>query len=112
MVIFVNFEYLEKVMEFLNLFNMDLVLCNMVDFGIEGIYYKKVDDIYMENLVELKNYDMFLYFFGNNMLFYLNSNDLDNKWDEFKKFNVEGVNFLIFSFNFDVSNVFIELIVV
>ncbi|MFS0872947.1 ABC transporter substrate-binding protein [Paenibacillus xylanilyticus] len=109
MAISANSEYPEKAMEFLNLLNTDPVLRNMVDSGIEGTHYKKVDDTHMENLAESKNYDMPSYSLGNNMLLYLNSNDPDNKWDEFKKFNAEGVNSPILSFNFDASNVSAEL---
>ncbi|MDT9720749.1 ABC transporter substrate-binding protein [Paenibacillus sp. ClWae2A] len=109
MAISANSEYPEKAMEFLNLLNTDPVLRNMVDSGIEGTHYKKVDDTHMENLPESKNYDMPSYSLGNNMLLYLNSNDPDNKWDEFKKFNAEGVNSPILSFNFDASNVSSEL---
>ncbi|MEY8740058.1 ABC transporter substrate-binding protein [Bacillales bacterium AN1005] len=109
MAISANSEYPEKAMEFLNLLNTDPVLRNMVDSGIEGTHYKKVDDTHMENLPESKNYDMPSYSLGNNMLLYLNSNDPDNKWDEFKKFNAEGVNSPILSFNFDASNVSAEL---
>lgn len=109
MAISANSEYPEKAMEFLNLLNTDPVLRNMVDSGIEGTHYKKVDDTHMENLAESKNYDMPSYSLGNNMLLYLNNNDPDNKWDEFKKFNAEGVNSPILSFNFDASNVSTEL---
>ncbi|MBM6386004.1 MAG: extracellular solute-binding protein [Paenibacillus sp.] len=109
MAISANSEYPEKAMEFLNLLNTDPVLRNMVDSGIEGTHYKKVDDTHMENLTESKNYDMPSYSLGNNMLLYLNNNDPDNKWDEFKKFNAEGVNSPILSFNFDASNVSAEL---
>jgi len=109
MAISANSEYPEKAMEFLNLLNTDPVLRNMVDSGIEGTHYKKVDDTHMENLPESKNYDMPSYSLGNNMLLYLNNNDPDNKWDEFKKFNAEGVNSPILSFNFDASNVSAEL---
>ncbi|MCG7385328.1 ABC transporter substrate-binding protein [Paenibacillus sp. ACRRY] len=109
MAISANSEYPEKAMEFLNLLNTDPVLRNMVDSGIEGTHYKKVDDTHMENLAESKNYDMPSYSLGNNMLLYLNNNDPDNKWDEFKKFNAEGVNSPILSFNFDASNVSAEL---
>ncbi|WP_427052350.1 ABC transporter substrate-binding protein [Paenibacillus sp. TC-CSREp1] len=109
MAISANSEYPEKAMEFLNLLNTDPVLRNMVDSGIEGTHYKKVNDTHMENLPESKNYDMPSYSLGNNMLLYLNSNDPDNKWEEFKKFNAEGVDSPILSFNFDTSKVSAEL---
>lgn len=109
MAISANSEYPEKAMEFLNLLNTDPVLRNMVDSGIEGTHYKKVDATHMENLPESKNYDMPSYSLGNNMLLYLNSKDPDNKWEEFKKFNAEGVDSPILSFNFDSSKVSAEL---
>ncbi|MFB5673831.1 ABC transporter substrate-binding protein [Paenibacillus terreus] len=109
MAISANSEYPEKAMEFLNLLNTDPVLRNMVDSGIEGVHYKRVDDKHMENLPESKSYDMPSYSLGNNMLLYLNPNDPDNKWDEFKKFNAEGVSSPILGFNFDASKVSTEL---
>jgi putative aldouronate transport system substrate-binding protein len=109
MAISANSEYPEKAMQFLNMLNTDPVLRNMVDSGIEGVHYKKIDDKHMENLPESKSYDMPSYSLGNNMLLYLNPNDPDNKWDEFKKFNAEGVNSPILGFNFDASKVSTEL---
>lgn len=109
MAISANSEYPEKAMQFLNLLNTDPVLRNMVDSGIEGTHYKKTADNRMENLPESKNYDMPSYSLGNNMLLYLNPNDPENKWDEFKKFNESGVDSPILSFNFDPKSVSSEL---
>lgn len=109
MAISANSEHPEKAMEFLNLLNTDAKLRNMVDSGIEGVHYKKVNDKHIENLPESKNYDMPSYSLGNNMLLNLNPNDPDNKWDEFKKFNAEGKNSPILSFNFDSTKVSSEL---
>ncbi|MBD2848179.1 ABC transporter substrate-binding protein [Paenibacillus sp. IB182496] len=105
MAITANSEYPEKAMEFLNLLNTDPVLRNMVDSGIEGTHYEKIDDNRMRNLPEAKNYDMPSYSLGNNMLLNLNENDPDNKWDVFKEFNAEGVASPILGFNFDSANV-------
>ncbi|MFR9711633.1 ABC transporter substrate-binding protein [Paenibacillus sp. MB22_1] len=109
MAISANSEHPEKAMEFLNLLNTDPVLRNMVDSGIEGVHYKKIDDTHYENLAESKNYDMPSYSLGNNMLLYLNANDPDDKWEQFKKFNAEGVNSPILSFNFDSTKVATEM---
>ncbi|MDO7908171.1 ABC transporter substrate-binding protein [Paenibacillus sp. JX-17] len=109
MAISANSEHPEKAMEFLNLLNTDATLRNMVDSGIEGVHYKKTDDNHIENLPEAKNYDMPSYSLGNNMLLYLNQNDPDNKWDEFKKFNADGQNSPILSFNFDSTKVSTEM---
>ncbi|MEE4562890.1 ABC transporter substrate-binding protein [Paenibacillus polymyxa] len=99
----------EKAMQFLNLLNTDPVLRNMVDSGIEGVHYKKTDGQYIENLADSKNYDMPSYSLGNNMLLYLNPNDPADKWEQFKKFNSEGKNSPILSFNFDSSKVSTEM---
>ncbi|MDU4694394.1 MAG: ABC transporter substrate-binding protein [Paenibacillus sp.] len=109
MAISANSEHPEKAMEFLNLLNTDPVLRNMVDSGIEGVHYNKLDDTHYENLAESKNYDMPSYSLGNNMLLYLNPNDADDKWEQFKKFNAEGVNSPILSFNFDSTKVATEM---
>lgn len=109
MAISANSEYPEKAMEFLNLLNTDPVLRNMVDSGIEGVHYKKTDDTHYENLPESKNYDMPSYSLGNNMLLYLNANDPDDKWEQFKTFNAAGVDSPILSFNFDSTKVASEM---
>ncbi len=109
MAISANSAHPEKAMEFLNLLNTDPVLRNMVDSGIEGEHYKKIDDTHMENLPASKSYDMPSYSLGNNMLLYLNPNDQSDKWEQFKKFNAEGVDSPILSFNFDSTKVATEM---
>ncbi|GIO41240.1 ABC transporter substrate-binding protein [Paenibacillus apis] len=109
MAISANSEYPEKAMEFLNLLNTDPVLRNMVDSGIEGVHYNKTDETHYENLPESKNYDMPSYSLGNNMLLYLNANDPDDKWEQFKTFNAAGVDSPILSFNFDSTKVASEM---
>jgi putative aldouronate transport system substrate-binding protein len=81
----------------------------MVDSGIEGVHYEKIGDNRMKNLDASKSYDMPSYSLGNNMLLYLNENDPDDKWDQFKKFNASGIPSPILSFNFDTTKVATEL---
>ncbi len=104
-----NSKHKEKAMDFLNLLNTDPVLRNMVDSGIEGVHYKKLDDKYMENLPESKNYDMPTFSFGNVMLTYLVEGDPENKWEEFKKYNDSGKPAILLGFNFDPSKVSTEI---
>ncbi|MCC3376957.1 ABC transporter substrate-binding protein [Cohnella sp. REN36] len=104
-----NSKHPEKAMEFLNLLNTDPVLRNMVDSGIEGTHFKKIDDTHMENLPESKNYDMPTFSLGNIMLTYLNPGDPENKWDEFKKYNAAGKPAVLLGFNFDMSKVSNEI---
>lgn len=109
MAISANSEYPEKAMDFLNLLNTDPVLRNMVDSGIEGTHYEKISDTKMKNLDAAKNYDMPSYSLGNNMLLYLNENDPDDKWEQFKAFNAQGVASPILGFNFDSTKVSTEM---
>ena len=83
MAISANSEYPEKAMQFLNLLNTDPVLRNMVDSGIEGTHYKKWKILIWKTCLNPKT-TICLPTLGNNMLLYLNSNDPDDKWDEFK----------------------------
>lgn len=104
-----NSEHPEEAMKFLNLLNTDEKLRNLVDSGIEGEHYKKLSENVMENLPESKNYDMPTFTFGNVMLTYLNPEDPENKWEEFKKFNESGTNAPLLGFNFDPTKVSTEL---
>ena len=104
-----NSKHPEKAMEFLNLLNTDPVLRNMVDSGIEGVHFNKVGDNVAENLPESKNYDMPTFSLGNVLLTYLNPEDPENKWDEFRTFNEAGVPSPILGFNFDTSSVTTEI---
>ncbi|MCA1292376.1 ABC transporter substrate-binding protein [Paenibacillus sp. alder61] len=104
-----NSEHPEKAMEFLNLLNTDPYLRNLIDSGIEGVHYEKVNDTMIKNLPEGKNYDMPTFSLGNIMITYLNEGDSDNKWEEFKKFNASGINAPLLGFNFDTSAVTNEI---
>ncbi|GBF77295.1 hypothetical protein PA598K_05837 [Paenibacillus sp. 598K] len=104
-----NSKHPEKAMEFLNLLNTDPVLRNMVDSGIEDVHFKKIGDNVAENLPESKNYDMPTFSLGNVMLTYLNPEDPENKWEEFRKFNESGKPSPILGFNFDTSKVTTEI---
>jgi len=109
MAISANSEHPEKAMEFLNLLNTDPVLRNMVDSGIEGVHYEKIGENRIRNLEAAKNYDMPSYSLGNNMILYLNENDPDDKWEQFKAFNAKGVPSPILGFNFDSTKVATEM---
>lgn len=104
-----NSKYPEKAMEFLNLLNTDPVLRNMIDSGIEGVHYEKIGDNVMKNLEESKNYDMPTFSLGNILITYLNENDPEDKWEQFKEFNASGKNAPLLGFNFDATNVASEI---
>ncbi|GGD88038.1 ABC transporter substrate-binding protein [Paenibacillus nasutitermitis] len=104
-----NSKHPDKAMQFLNLVNSDPVLRNMVDSGIEGVHFNKVDDTHMENLPDAKNYDMPTFAMGNIMLTYLTEGDPEDKWAQFKTFNDAGETAPTLGFNFDSSKVVNEL---
>ena len=104
-----NSDHPEEAMKFLNLLNTDKYLRNLVDSGIEGVHYKKLSENVMENLPASKDYDMPTFALGNVMLTYLNPEDPENKWEEFKKFNSSGNNAPLLGFNFDPTKVSSEL---
>lgn len=104
-----NSDHPEEAMKFLNLLNTDAYLRNLVDSGIEGEHYKKVDEKRMENLPKSKDYDMPTFSLGNVMLTFLSPEDPDTKWDEFKKFNESGKPAPLLGFNFDPTKVSTEL---
>ncbi|MBW7454254.1 ABC transporter substrate-binding protein [Paenibacillus sepulcri] len=104
-----NSKHPDKAMQFLNLLNTDPVLRNMVDSGIEGVHYKKIDDTHMENLPDAKNYDMPTFALGNIMLTYLSAADPADKWEQFKAYNDAGKAAPTLGFNFDSSKVVNEL---
>ncbi|WEK55253.1 MAG: ABC transporter substrate-binding protein [Candidatus Cohnella colombiensis] len=104
-----NSEHPEKAMEFLNLLNTDPYLRNLVDSGIEGVHYEKLDNNYMKNLDESKNYDMPTFSLGNVLLTYLNEGDPANKWEEYATFNNASTQAPTLGFNFDTSSVTAEL---
>lgn len=104
-----NSDHPEEAMKFLNLLNTDKHLRNLVDSGIEGVHYKKLSENVMENLPASKDYDMPTFALGNVMLTYLNPEDPENKWEEFKKFNNSGKNAPLLGFNFDPTKVSSEL---
>lgn len=81
-------EQPEKAMKFLELFNTDKYLNNLVVYGIEGVNYKKVD----ENIIEpIKNSGYgnasMEWVFGNTFLNYIVKGDDPNKFQETEKFN-------------------------
>lgn len=104
-----NSEHPEKAMEFLNLLNTDPVLRNMIDSGIEGVHYEKVNDDTITFLPEAQNYDMPSFSLGNIMINYLNEGDPADKWEQFEAFNDAGINAPLLGFNFDTSKVTNEI---
>lgn len=104
-----NSAHPEKAMEFLNLLNTDAYLRNLIDSGIEGVHYEKVNETTIKNLDESKNYDMPTFSLGNLFLTYLNEGDQADKWEQFKAYNAAGKASPLLGFNFDTSAVTSEI---
>ncbi|MFP4975825.1 ABC transporter substrate-binding protein [Paenibacillus sp. CN-4] len=100
----------ERAMMFLNLLNTDVKLRNMIQYGLEGTHYKKLEDPYIEDLPAMQeNYAMPGFALGNLFLTYLHEGEPKDKWSEFEKFNSSAVVAPTFGFNFDTAPVKTEV---
>ncbi|GGH40758.1 ABC transporter substrate-binding protein [Paenibacillus segetis] len=100
----------ERSMMFLNLLNTDKYLRNLIQYGIEGEHYKKLDGDYIEDLPAMQErYAMPGFALGNMFLTSLHDGDPEDKWSSFEEFNASGVVAPTFGFNFDTSKVKTEV---
>lgn len=98
----------EKAMEFLNLLNTDAYLRNLVNYGLEGVHYKKLSEDTYEPIPD-SGYGMASFTIGNMFLLYKLKDDPADKWEQYKKFNDSAVNAPLLGFQFDPSNVMTEI---
>ncbi|WP_334072811.1 MULTISPECIES: ABC transporter substrate-binding protein [Paenibacillus] len=100
----------ERAMMFLNLLNTDAYLRNLIQYGIEGVHYKKQDAPYIEDLPAMhENYAMPGFALGNMFLTYLHEGEPKDKWDAFEEFNSSAIVAPTFGFNFDTAPVKTEV---
>ncbi|BFH62655.1 ABC transporter substrate-binding protein [Paenibacillus azoreducens] len=100
----------ERAMMFLNLLNTDVKLRNMIQYGLEGVHYKKLEDPYIEDMPAMQeNYAMPGFALGNMYLTYLHEGEPKDKWEAFKKFNSSAVVAPTFGFNFNTDPVKTEV---
>lgn len=96
----------ERAMMFIELLNTDPYLRNLINYGIEGTHYKKVDDTTIEDLPAMKErYQMPGFALGNMMITYLHQDEPKDKWEQFKKFNESSKDAPTLGFAFDVAPV-------
>ena len=97
----------EKAVEFLNLLNTDPYIRNLLNYGIEGTHYTRVEG--SENQIKVtdkaKDYSIGYYTIGNLFITDVLHNEPATKWDEFKKFNDAAKNSPALGFKFDTSKV-------
>ena len=117
-----NCEHPEKAMELLNLINTDQELRNMLNYGIEGVHWEKVEATqeekdaaagkdyiydYKAKLIPEKQKDYSAPYYVQGGLFntYVMDNEPLDKWATFKEFNDASQEAPSFGFDFDLEPV-------
>ncbi|MBE9914453.1 ABC transporter substrate-binding protein [Paenibacillus donghaensis] len=98
----------EKAMEFLNLLNTDEHLRNLINYGLEGVHYKKLSEDTFEPIPD-SGYSMPSFTLGNMFLLYKLKDDPKDKWEQYQKFNESATNAPLLGFQFDPTNVMTEI---
>lgn len=95
----------EKAVEFLNLFNTDKYLYNLITQGIEGKHYEKLDGDYIapiENSGYAPGAD---WMYGNQFMAYLKEGQAADDWEQTTAMNEAGKTSTAFGFVFDPTAV-------
>jgi len=96
----------EMALKFLELFNTDPILNNLINFGVEGTHWVKKGD----NLIDFPDgitgqnspYNPGTpWMFGNQYINYFRVGENTQKWEAFKKFNNDSIAAKSLGFNFD-----------
>lgn len=82
----------ERALMFLEEFNTDPVLNNLINFGIEGTHYTKVSDGVITATADNAKYNPGLgWAFGNQFINYLWDSEDPEKWAKFEQFNADSM---------------------
>ena len=96
----------ERALMFLELFNTDPYLNNLINFGIEGKHYVKVSDSVIKAGPDQTKYNPGTgWMFGNQFINYLYESEDPKKWEQFEEFNQQAAGTQTLGFNFDPSPV-------
>lgn len=105
----------EKAMEFLNLMYTDKDIINLLDYGIEGIHYKKITDseemidTISNNYTKENGYNLNQeYMFGNEFLAYIWKGNPPDIWKQIDTFNKSAIKSKAMGFLFDMTPVMSE----
>ncbi len=99
-----------RVMKFLELFNTDAYLRNLINFGIEGVNYNKIDDNTIEMIKDSDYGDPTMqWVMGNTLDNYVLKNESTEKYDKIKAFNEEMATSKYMGFNPDFSSLNSEM---
>ena len=100
----------ELALQFLEIFNTDPYLNNLINFGIEGVHYEKITTNRIKAGPENARYNPGTgWMFGNQFINYLYENEDPEKWEKFKAFNDAATGTKTLGFIFDPSTVKTEL---
>ena len=97
----------ERALMFLELMNNDATLCNLVNYGLEGTHYTKINDTTIEQTQAGKdNYNNGLqWLFANQFNTYLFQTEDPQKWTKFKEYNASAAASPILGFTFNTEKV-------
>ena len=97
----------ERALMFLELANTEKELINMINFGIEGTHFKKIDDNTIDSIKPASdNYNPGTpWMFANQFNTYLFPTEDKDKWAKFDKFNADGTPSPLLGFTFNVEPV-------
>lgn len=121
-----NSEHPEKAMELLNLINTDQYLRNLLNYGIEGVHYDKVEvpedelkqadgkkyiyDVKVKlNETTRKDYSVPYWVQGGLFNTYVLDNEPIDKWATFKEFNDASEEVPSFGFDFNLDPVSVQV---
>ncbi|MEV5026326.1 ABC transporter substrate-binding protein [Paenibacillus sp. LPE1-1-1.1] len=77
-----------RAMMFINLLHTDPYLNNLLNYGIEGKHYEKLNELVIKPTEYTKNYNPGSnWMFGNQFLNYVWDSENPEKWNEFREFN-------------------------
>lgn len=100
----------ERVLRFIELLYTDATLSNLINYGIEGKHYTKIDEntisIPSDTPYTLQGYQWMQ---GNVFLNYLTEGEDPNKVENLKAFNAEGKKPIDYGFQFDKTPVEMEI---
>ena len=100
----------ERVMRFIELFNNDVYLNNLINFGIEGKHYTKKSENVIEPVKD-SGYDQvgMQWEFGNTFINYFLPNMPSDRNEKLKEFNEKAKNMKSLGFSFDNEPIKVEV---
>lgn len=99
----------ERAMMFLELFNTDKYLNNLINFGIEGKHYTKISANVIRPIAD-SGYNLGMgWMFGNQFLNYMQETESSTKWADFEAYNKKAKPTADLGFIFDPTEVKSEM---